>query len=872
MLKLVEEDNVPAFHDLDNAGRMIDRALATLGRTTLVTQIKRLMWLEPLVGVPVYAKLEFQQISGSFKFRGAWNALTQRTRPDVVAASAGNHGLAIATAARMMNLPARIVLPVGASRLKRSKLVFEEAQLLEHGDSLEAAGAHARHLSIRHGWDYISPFADRRVIAGGATVLVEALSQLTEQPAAVYVPVGGGGLLSGCTWARRYLQGSFSIIGAEPENYASVQASLHSGKPVRVLNQPTFADGLAVQLSEEESTLSSLADAPEAMLVCSEEEIAAATVSLLQNESWLVEPSGAIAVAALVQHAHRASLRGPALLLLTGGNVQKATLNRLLAFPFTNRTPLSRFLGLIGESPDERKEPRRFQYRSDGYSPEMPKPSLVQENERPDPSVDAPTPVHLDVARRDWTVRHREASQSIDEYRRYCESLEIALSPRVLQMADHVLAIASPQHEEPPGNDFTAKSHLRAMNILCSAVTRMFDWRSPAYDQSLVPQFLELRSQENSDVNYDRYGSPAVTRIESQLREVFRVGREDVACTVTSSGMAAYGLIESYLLRRHWRHGAQVAKAPYVYFEASEQLESLPCVRVDRLGSYDADEVAAAVVAGGHDSLFIDPVANNVELRVCDVAKLARTLARSIDRPFFLVVDGTMASAQLPTHLFTDEILSNANLEILYYESASKYLQLGFEYTLAGVVVHRASLRPYMERLRRNIGAILYSPDAALFPNYDSRAYEDQLSRIGANCARLAHGLASMPLIDRLLRVHSPALPGHVDRSAACTLNFTGGCLCLQFREEGLNAPDQLNAFIALVLEEARVAAVPLVKGVSFGFATSRISAAAAIADSERPFLRVYTGLLPAAGVDRLAVAFVRALNRFTNTNSDPLE
>jgi len=840
----------------------VDQALATVSEVAVRTPVKRLKWLEALVGVPVYAKLEFQQISGSFKFRGAWNALCNRTQPDVIAASAGNHGLAIATAARRLELAARIVIPVGASRLKRSKLVFEGAQLLEHGDSLEAASERARELAKRYDWDYVSPFADRRVVAGGATVLMEAVDQCPDELAEVIVPTGGGGLLVGTTWAAQCLGSDMRVVGAEPDNYASFGVSMRAGGPVRVVNQPTFADGLAVQLSAAESTLPWLVNEPAAVLSVTEEQIAAAAVSLLQNESWLVEPSGAIGVAALVQRAQQGALTGPVLLLLTGGNVQKSTLTRLLSYPFMERTPLSRMLGLTGETPEERAEPRQIVYPG---SPRMERASRT-EHPPSDPVV-GDEAIHLKIARDDWVARHSTAERLLAEYRRFCDSRAMALPSGLIELADKLLELASPANGhrlvDPDADEFTIKASLRGLNILCGAVPRMFDWRSAAYDQSMVPQFFELRSQESPDVNYDRYGNPAVMRVESQLREVFRVGRDDIACTVTSSGMSAYAVIEGYLLRHALPLHARVATAPYIYFEAMEQLESLPGISIQRLPSYDAHEVTDLVIGGGFDALFIDPIANNVELRVCDIALLARLLSTRLTRPLHLIVDGSMASAQLPSKLFCDEVLKNGQLEILYYESGSKYLQMGLEYALAGVIVHRTPLRPFLERLRRNTGAILYAPDASLFPRYDAEAYGAQLARIGANCRRLALALAASDSVQRHVRVHSTALQSHVDHLSAAALDFTGGCLCMQFRDVGINVADSMNAFIALVLEEARSASVPLVKGVSFGFATPRISAAAAIADSDRPFLRLYVGVISTSRVDRLADVIQTALERF---------
>lgn len=830
---------------------LVADAIQAMNGVAIRTPFKRLPWLETITGFPVYAKLEFQQLSGSFKFRGAWNAVRLRRKQQVIAASAGNHGIAVATAGNILGLTPKIVLPTGASRIKRSKLAFSDAQVLESGDSLASAAKYARLLALENNWDYISPFADERVVAGGAALCVETLLQVGENIKTMIVPVGGGGLLSGALWAKKYLNSVVDIVGAEPESFASVAASLAAGKSVPMLNQPTLADGLAVQLSEEETTLPFLEESRCQLETSTEEEIAAATVSLLQNESWLVEPSGAIALSALVKLAVERRISGPTILILTGGNIQKSVLTRILSYPFSNRCALVRSLGLMGEAPEERHEPKTLMYC-----------------QRDIDQLESTDALLLSKwAGREWKEMLQAVRDSIDAYRTYCDQHALATPRELLDLGKKVLLLTEGLARKcAPTSNINAYFHtettMRGLTILCAAVKRMFDWRSPSYDQSVVAQFFDLRSQENVDVNYDRYTNNEVTRIESQLREVLRVSDVQVACTVTSSGMAAFSLIEAYLFRYKFKHGASVAIAPYIYFEAAEQLLSLPTIKVHKLRSYDPEIIAESILCNHHDVVFVDPVSNNMEVRVCDIGKLLTLLIKKLTRPLSLVVDGTMASAQLPPILFAPEVLLNPYIEVLYYESCSKYLQLGFEHCLAGVVVHKTNLRPYLERLRRNGGLILYSSDAALFPRYTYQEYARHLNLIAANTAKAASLLATHPFVVEHLHVHSPMLPNHIDFTAAKSLNFTGGCISFQFKEAGLNARDHLNGFIYTMLACARKANLPLVKGVSFGFVTPRISASAAIAASEPPFLRLYVGLA-SDQIALLVEVFVAGLHRF---------
>ncbi|RBQ56949.1 PLP-dependent transferase, partial [Burkholderia contaminans] len=346
-------------------------------------------------------------------------------------------------------------------------------------------------------------------------------------------------------------------------------------------------------------------------------------------------------------------------------------------------------------------------------------------------------------------------------------------------------------------------------------------------------------------------------------RFVMGVRHSNIGCTVTSSGMAAYSTIESFLIRYRLKSGDVVALAPYIYFEADEQIVSLPGITPYRLSSYAAEQMADEIIENNASVVFVDPIANIAELRTCDVSRLVSLLSRRARHHVTIVVDGTMASAQLPQLLYTEENVRSPLIDVIYYESCSKYLQLGFEYSLAGLILHNVARRPHFDRMRRNIGSIIYAAEADLFPRFGRESYLRHLAEIERSATNMAMLLASHEVVASRLQVFYPRQHDHVDAAAASTLGFVGGCLCLKFRDDGLNTQDSLNAFISLTIEHARRLDCILVKGVSFGFSIPRLSAASSMAEGQRPFLRLYAGLLNDADARKLGAAFSRAIQHF---------
>jgi cystathionine beta-lyase/cystathionine gamma-synthase len=413
------------------------------------------------------------------------------------------------------------------------------------------------------------------------------------------------------------------------------------------------------------------------------------------------------------------------------------------------------------------------------------------------------------------------------------------------------------------GEDGLADRFARAETVLrfglatVAHVRGALEWCSPSYAQSRTVQFFDTGVQDSPTVNYERYESISVQRVESQLLEVLDLPADRYAVTATSSGMAAYSLLEAFLLRARLQPGDTVLRAPYIYFEADEQLSALPFIRCERTSGYGTEEIVADVLRYRPRCLLIDPLANTAQQRLIDVPAVLDRLRAEATGPLTVVIDGTMVSAVLPAEVLTGD---DSEVEVLYYESCSKYLQLGLDAGMAGLVVHPVELRTHFDRLRRNTGSILYRHYAELFPQYDRAHFLRRMRRIGDNARRLAVLLEADPRVRELGTVYYPGTDGHPDIEIARKFPYAGGCVTYLYQEPGRNHYDELEPLLDRMLAEAELRGVHLTKGVSFGFSTPRVSAAASMAETEPPFLRIYAGDRDSEQVDVLAEIVANAL------------
>jgi len=288
--------------------------------------------LSDLTGFRIWCKLDLMQRTGSFKERGARNALElldadARSR-GVVAASAGNHALGLAWHGRLLEIPVTVVMPRFAPLVKVATCRRLGAKVILEGESFEDARAKAVEIAASDGLERIHGFDDPRVIAGQGTMALEVLADVPDADA-IIVPTGGAGLLAGVAIAAKALRPSISIIAVEPASAGSLSASLAAGRPVQVPLRPTLADGLAVGKVGEVS-FSLAAPLVDRVVTVDEQALALAVLRLSELEKTVVEGAAAAALAATFGD-ELADLRGKrVVLLLCGGNIDMSTLGRVI--------------------------------------------------------------------------------------------------------------------------------------------------------------------------------------------------------------------------------------------------------------------------------------------------------------------------------------------------------------------------------------------------------------------------------------------------------------------------------------------------------------------------------------------------------------
>ncbi|MEP5765754.1 MAG: threonine ammonia-lyase, biosynthetic [Halieaceae bacterium] len=270
----------------------------------------------------VLLKREDLQPVFSFKLRGAYNKMCHLTDSEraagVITASAGNHAQGLALAASHMGVKATIVMPRTTPAIKVDGVRSHGARVVLHGDTYDEASAHAGELMDKHGLVYVHPYDDPEVIAGQGTIGMEIVRQHPDPIEAIFVPVGGGGLLAGVAAYVKYVRPEIKLIGVEPEDAACLAAALERGRRVSLPEVGLFADGVAVaQIGKE--TFRVIRDTVDSVVTVSTDEMCAAIKDIFEDTRSIAEPAGALALAGLKKYVEREGLEGKTLLAIDSG-------------------------------------------------------------------------------------------------------------------------------------------------------------------------------------------------------------------------------------------------------------------------------------------------------------------------------------------------------------------------------------------------------------------------------------------------------------------------------------------------------------------------------------------------------------------------
>jgi len=315
---------------MDNLKAKIIKAEEVIRPFILETPLEFSYPLSKLSGCKVYLKLENNQITGSFKARGSMNKILslKNDQRNIVTASTGNHGLGVANALNALNKKGTIYLPSKASPAKVEAIRQLGVPIEFHGESGEVTEKFARKLASETNQVYVSPYNDEDVIAGQGTIGVELFRQLPELDA-VFVSIGGGGLISGIATFLKSVKPEIKIIGCLPANAPVMYECVKAGKVIDVPEKPTLSDGTAGGIDHDAITFEICKTLIDDYMLVSEDEILSAMRLVLKEHHQVIEGSAGVSVASILKLQGQFQEK-KVVAIICGGNVSESVLRKVI--------------------------------------------------------------------------------------------------------------------------------------------------------------------------------------------------------------------------------------------------------------------------------------------------------------------------------------------------------------------------------------------------------------------------------------------------------------------------------------------------------------------------------------------------------------
>jgi threonine dehydratase len=334
-----------------------EQALANVRQVAIETPVLHSHYLSKLVGQEVWLKCENLQRTGAYKVRGAFNRMSKLTKEEkkmgVIAASAGNHAQGVALAAKKLGIKATVYMPFGASLPKVAATRNYGAKVVLFGATFAEALKAAQEQAKQTGEIFIPPFDHIDVVLGQGTVGVEIMEQHPDV-STIVVAIGGGGLAAGVAVAAKLTAQAMGkkvrVIGVQAENVAPYSVSIKSGKLTEVVATPTIADGIAVA-KPGRVPFELIKQHIDKVVTVSEDEIAQAILVLLERSKQVVEPAGAVAVAALI--SGKAKAKGKTVAILSGGNMDPLLLQRVIRHGLSASDRYTNFSVMLPDRPGQ---------------------------------------------------------------------------------------------------------------------------------------------------------------------------------------------------------------------------------------------------------------------------------------------------------------------------------------------------------------------------------------------------------------------------------------------------------------------------------------------------------------------------------------
>ncbi|PNP78704.1 hypothetical protein FNYG_08050 [Fusarium nygamai] len=403
----------------------------------------------------------------------------------------------------------------------------------------------------------------------------------------------------------------------------------------------------------------------------------------------------------------------------------------------------------------------------------------------------------------------------------------------------------------------------RALIQMQSYLGSFFERASPAYDQAGTIWWFDPSYHQSKGLNYDRYGAPDVKESESRLLKALGLGHEKLPLKLllTSSGVAAFTVLHQFLMSKVLVAGDTIVISPYLYFECFEHLRMISHLRVVNSSTFDAEDIISTAEKYNAKAVYLDPMANTIGLETTDVRHLSQlTLNREGWADKFLIIDGTLISGGMRVYDWFDQ---PSHPNVLYYESAHKYIQMGMDIIMCGFAVFPEVYHETIGLIRQVTGTTLYSRQANVLPPIDYDIHQSRMNWLTTNAEKLYHLLEKTNST-----VAQFNFPTHWRRMG---WGHGGNVVTIRLLGEQMNERSSLDRFTSLVLRAADEEGVAMTKGGGLGFSVTRIWPSTPFIRNEDPYMRISVGIDPDE-VEPVARAICKGLDRHCRASGSPME
>ncbi|KAM0542105.1 hypothetical protein ACHAPJ_012968 [Fusarium lateritium] len=400
----------------------------------------------------------------------------------------------------------------------------------------------------------------------------------------------------------------------------------------------------------------------------------------------------------------------------------------------------------------------------------------------------------------------------------------------------------------------------RALVQMQSYLGSFFERASPAYDQAGTVWWFDPSYHQSDGLNYDRYGAPDVRESEARLLKAIGLGHDKLPLKLllTSSGVAAFTVLHQFLMSKVLVAGDTIVISPYLYFECFEHLRLISHLKVVNSSTFHAEDIIQTAEKHNAKAVYLDPMANTLALETTDVRRFAQLTSNRdgwADR--FLIIDGTLVSGGMRVYDWFDQ---PSHPNVLYYESAHKYIQMGMDIVMCGFLVYPEVYHETIGLIRQVTGTTLYSRQANVLPPIDYDIHQSRMLWLTTNAEKLYHLLekSNSTLAQFNFPIHWRKMGwGH-----------GGNVVTIRLLGDQMNNRSSLDRFTSLVLRAADEEGAAMTKGGGLGFSVTRIWPSTPFIRNEDPYMRISVGVDPDE-VEPVARAICKGLDRhFRSTGS----